>query len=53
MAMNVIRGKRLTAVDISPHGQTVSINVVDEAATPGSLVLAAECLRARSWRCPK
>jgi hypothetical protein len=43
--MNIIRGKRLTTFDVAPDGQTVSINVADDDATPGSLVLAAECLK--------
>jgi hypothetical protein len=42
--MTVIHGKRLTTFDVAADGQTVSINVADEEARPGRLVLAADCL---------
>lgn len=41
---NVIRGDRLTTFDVAADGRTVSINVADADAKPGSLVLATDCL---------
>ena len=44
--MTVINGATLIDFVISPDGSRISINVTDENAKPGSLILPSECLHA-------
>jgi hypothetical protein len=43
--MTVINGARLANFSVSPDGSMISINVIDENAEPGSLVLPSESLQ--------
>ena len=51
--MTVIRGRQLTAFDVSPDGESFAIHVTDEQARPGTLVPPAECLNALMMTLPR
>lgn len=51
--MRVIHGKSLSTFKVAPDGCSVSINVVDEDARQGSLVLSADCLGALIMTLPE
>ena len=42
--MTVIRGQRLTTFDVTPDGESFSLNVTDDKDRPATLVLPSDCL---------
>lgn len=51
--MRVINGKSLSTFEVALDGNSVSINVIDEKARRGSLVLSADCLGALIMTLPE
>jgi len=42
--MTVIRGRALRTFDVTPDGESFSLNVTDDEGRPATLVLPSECL---------
>ena len=51
--MTVIRGRQLTRFDVAPDGESFSLPVTDEEASPAALVLPSECLPALMMTLPE
>src|SRR5215510_16030976 len=51
--MTVIRGQRLTTFDVTPDGESFSLNVTDDQGRPATLVLPSDCLHALMMTLPE